>query len=232
MSWMSWYLGRVVVAAAIVGGRAARARRCCAAARCSRSRAIALLAPASAVYLWKPNISTDQIFVMRRFLFSRAPVVDRCSRSGSSPRCCGSCRSRYRARCRWSVARRSIACWRRRGTRSRRSRRCRNITEQRGDLLALRRTRARRSASNAAVVVLQSPTGLLYQWAPQPLRGWCNVPVAVHARRRCPIAAARSRSSRRSGRPRAATLWVVADTPDDDPGASLPAAHDDRARRW
>ena len=34
---------------------------------------------------------------------------------------------------------------------------------------------------NAAVVLLQSPTGLLYAWAPQTLRGWCNVPVAVVA---------------------------------------------------
>ena len=30
-------------------------------------------------------------------------------------------------------------------------------------------------------MVLQGPTGLLFQWAPQSLRGWCNVPVAVMA---------------------------------------------------
>src|SRR4029079_16408402 len=53
-----------------------------------------------------------------------------------------------------------------------------HLAEQRRQLLALRHA-CHRTGTDAAIVVLQSPTGLLTQWAPQTLRGWCNVPVAA-----------------------------------------------------
>ena len=53
-----------------------------------------------------------------------------------------------------------------------------NITEQRVYPVALRDA-CHTVGLDAAIVLLQSPTGLMAQWAPQSLRGWCNVPVAV-----------------------------------------------------
>jgi hypothetical protein len=64
---------------------------------------------------------------------------------------------------------------------------------------------------DAAIVLLKSPTGLTAQWAPQTLRGWCNVPVAVMVPKPTSraalahLAAGWSRAGRR--------LWVVADDP-------------------
>ena len=87
----------------------------------------------------------------------------------------------------------------------------RNITEQRGDLLAIRDA-CRVMGGNAAVVLLQSPTGLLYEWAPQTLRGWCDVPVAVlppTTPDRAALLAQLAAKWQKAGR----SLWVVADLP-------------------
>jgi hypothetical protein len=53
----------------------------------------------------------------------------------------------------------------------------------------------------------------MYEWAPQPLRGWCNVPVAVMPVDLPDRGAALAKLSTQwnaAGR----KLWVVADTPD------------------
>ena len=87
----------------------------------------------------------------------------------------------------------------------------RNITEQRGFVAAIRDACAT-MGDHAAIVLLQSPSGLLYQWAPQTLRGWCNAPVAVMPTtvpdRGAEVARLAAQWSK-AGR----TLWVVADLP-------------------
>ena len=72
--WMTWYLGPILVAAAIIGA-ALLVRELLRGRMVFTLAALALLGPASAVYLWRPNISTDQIWVMRRFLFSALPLL-------------------------------------------------------------------------------------------------------------------------------------------------------------
>ena len=65
---------------------------------------------------------------------------------------------------------------------------------------------------DAAIVVLQGATGLLFQWAPQTMRGWCNVPVAVMPTTVPNRGAALTQlasSWKQAGR----KLWVVADSP-------------------
>ena len=74
MTWMSWYLGPITVAAAVVGaallvGMLVRGKMWFALA------GIAILGPSSVIYLWRPNISSDQIWVMRRYLFSALPLL-------------------------------------------------------------------------------------------------------------------------------------------------------------
>ncbi len=205
--WLSWYLGPVAIAAAIIGG-ALLVRALIRGEQWFALAAIALLAPSSAVYLWKPNISTDQIWVMRRYLFSALPLVTllvfglvaallRFAPAGI-PRAVPIAAA---------VLIGAIAV----GYPISTVDPVRNIAEQRGDLLAVRDA-CHIVGSDAAIVVLQGPTGLLFQWAPQTLRGWCNVPVAVMPLaipNRGALLAQIAQGWKKAGR----TLWVIADAP-------------------
>jgi hypothetical protein len=217
MQWMSWYLGRVMVAAAVVAA-ALLLRDLLRGRRLHTLAGVALLGPASAVYLWKPNISTDQIFVMRRFLFCAIPLLILLAFGlvaallhhvpKSMPRVVPVVVALFIAF--WGLwypisVVKSVP----------------NITEQRGDLLTLRNA-CQRLGNNAAVVVLQSPPSLLYEWAPEPLRGWCNVPVAImlsDVPGRDAALAKLATQWKAAGR----DLWVVADSPESI-HAVLPAA--------
>ncbi len=206
MVWMSWYLGPIAVAAAIVAA-ALLVRALVHGRMWFASVGIALLAPASAVYLWRPNISTDQIWVMRRFLFSALPLLTllafglvaalrraeprRTSRAVTAAVAVviGAAGVAYPI---WAVHR------------------VPNVTEQRGDLLAVREA-CRTVGRDAAIVVLQNPTSLLSQWVPQTLRGWCDTPVAVMQPQAPGSGAVLGQLATRwsaAGR----RLWVIADT--------------------
>jgi hypothetical protein len=207
MVWLSWYAGPIALAAALIAG-ALLVRALVRGRMWFAVTGIALLAPSSAVYLWKPNISTDQIWVMRRYLFSALPLVTllafglvaallRFAPAGI-PRfvpigaavLIGAVAVAYPISTVEPV---------------------RNIAEQRGDLLAVRDA-CHIMGNDAAIVVLQGPTGLLFQWAPQTLRGWCNAPVAVMPLAipdRGVLLAKLGASWKKAGR----TLWVIADAP-------------------
>jgi hypothetical protein len=208
MVWMSWYLGRVVLAAAIVAA-ALLLRDLLRGRRLYTLAGVALLGPASAVYLWKPNISTDQIFVTRRFLFCAFPLFTLLAfglvaallqwMPKKIPRAVPVAVALFIA---------GAGIWYPISN----LRKVPNITEQRGDLLALREA-CQTLESKGAVVILENPAGLLHQWAPQPLRGWCDVPVAVMPPELPDREAALTKLAsewKAEGR----KLWVVADTPE------------------
>jgi len=207
MTWMSWYLGPVTVAAAIVAAALltwmlVRGKMWFALA------GIALLGPSSAIYLWRPNISSDQIWVMRRYLFSALPLLTLLAfgliaallslKPKRVPRPVPICAAVLIGAIAFAfpvVALKSV----------------RNMSDQRGDPLAVRDA-CRMIGDHAAIVILQSPTGLLYEWAPQTLRDWCDVPVAVMADTVADRAGQLARLSAqwsKVGR----SLWVVADLP-------------------
>jgi hypothetical protein len=217
MTWMSWYLGPVTVAAALVAAALlvwmlVRGKMWFALA------GIALLGPSSAIYLWRPNISSDQIWVMRRYLFSALPLLTLLAFGlvvallrvvpGQIPRAIPIAAAVLIAAAAVAFPISTV-----KGVR--------DMTEQRGDPRALRDA-CNIMGDHAAVVLLQSPTGLLYEWAPQTIRDWCNVPVAVMATtvpdRRAELERLASQWSK-AGR----TLWVVADLPATINGV-LPAA--------
>jgi hypothetical protein len=207
MVWLSWYAGPVALAAGLIAA-ALLVRALVRGQMWFALAAIALLAPSSAVYLWKPNISTDQIWVMRRYLFSALPLVTlltfglvaallRFAPAGV-PRfvpvgvavLIGAVAVAYPISTVEPV---------------------RNIAEQRGDLLAVRDA-CHVIGKDSAIVVLQGPTGLLFQWAPQTFRGWCNVPVAVMPLAipdRGAVLTQLGARWKKAGR----TLWVIADAP-------------------
>jgi len=203
MTWMSWYLGPIALATAIVAA-ALLVRMLVRGRMWFAFVAVALLGPASAVYLWRPNITTDQIWVMRRYLFSALPLFMLLA--------FGLVAALVRARSRRipTAVFVALALLLAGGALSSPVRALKpvpNITEQRVYPVALRDA-CHTVGPDAAIILLQSRTGLMAQWAPQSLRGWCNVPVAVlvptptSAATLAHLAAAWSAEGRR--------LWVVA----------------------
>ncbi len=204
MVWMRWYLGPILLVAAIVAA-ALLARALVRGRRWYTFAALGLLGPATVGYLWRPNITTDQIWVMRRYLFSALPLLTLLG--------FGLVAALVQMRPRRLPRAVPIACavviavagivWPLRAVKP-----VPNMTEQRGYLLTLRDA-CHRVGRDAAIVLLQSPSGLLTQWAPQTLRGWCNVPVAVMVPTAGSPATLRHLAARwaRDGR----RLWVVAD---------------------
>ena len=74
MRWMSWYLGPVTLALAVVGlcvliWRAVRH------ANAAATLVLGITATLTAIYLWKPNITPDQIWAMRRFVPASLPLL-------------------------------------------------------------------------------------------------------------------------------------------------------------
>jgi len=206
MTWMSWYLGPITVAAAIVAAALltwmlVRGKMWFALA------GIALLGPSSLIYLWRPNISSDQIWVMRRYLFSALPFLTLLAfglvaalvslKPRRVPRVVpfGAAILVGAAAVAFPVVVLKPV---------------RNISDQRGDPLAVRDA-CRTVGDHAAIVILQSRSGLLYEWAPQTLRDWCDVPVAVMADTVADRGGQLTRLSAQWSKARR-SLWVVADT--------------------
>lgn len=91
--WLQWYLGAPAVALGLLGGAAAVSLR----ARRLEADALSLLVLASlgvtVLYLWRPSISPDHLWVMRRYLVVTVPafvllaawVVDRISARWVTP---------------------------------------------------------------------------------------------------------------------------------------------------
>jgi hypothetical protein len=135
---------------------------------------LALLGPASALYLWRASATPDQVWVMRRYLPSAVPL--------------------FVLAAFWLVAMllradgRGYLPWLARAVAAlvaiaaitvplATSLPLRSMSEQRNFLAAVTDTCAM-TGHDSAIVVLEDPTGLVHEWIPQTLRTWCDVPVA------------------------------------------------------
>jgi hypothetical protein len=207
MTWLQWYLGPILLAAAIVAA-ALLVRALCRGRRWQAFALLALLGPAAVGYLWRPNIATDQIWVMRRYLFSALPLFTLLGFGLVAALV--RCRPRRLPRA-LPIAVAVVIAGAGVTSPVRALKPVPNNTEQRTFPRAVRDA-CRTTGDDAAIVVLQDPTGplaLLADWVPQTLRGWCDVPVAVMV----PTAASGAALTQlaadwaRDGR----RLWVVAD---------------------
>jgi hypothetical protein len=223
MTWLQWYLGPILLAAAIVAA-ALLVRALFRGRRWQAFALLALLGPAALGYLWRPNITTDQIWVMRRYLFSALPLFTLLGFGLVAALV------RYRPRRVPRVLPIAVAVviaaagivWPVRALKP-----VPNNTEQRTYPNALRDA-CRVTGDDAAIVVLKDASGplaLLADWVPQTLRSWCDVPVAVMAPTAESGAALAQLASSwtREGR----RLWVVADA-DTAIRNVLPAARPQR----
>ena len=176
MTWMSWYLGPITVAAGIIG--AALLLRSLLLGRNVRMvPAVCLLAFEALLYLWKANAVPDQVWVERRFLSATIPglillaiglAAFLASRRGRGrgvllTRAVGiGVAVAAVAYPIYTVA--PIA----------------SMTEQRGYVVPVHDA-CKLLGPHAAVVILHSDTDHLYldAWAPQTLRGWCGADVVT-----------------------------------------------------
>jgi len=175
MSWMSWYLGPLTVAAAIIG--AALLLRALLLGRMIRvAGPLAIIVPGSVLYLWKANAASDHIWVTRRFLVGAFPVLILfavgLAAYGATTRFGGRWRGTVRG---LSIAVAVVAVaypvytvWH-----------LRSMSEKRG-FLAVIDDACRDLGPHAAVVVVERDTNdLLDDWVPQTLRSWCGADVGV-----------------------------------------------------
>ena len=168
-AWQGWYLGPLLVALAIAGialaiAHPAVGRRLVAVVGCA--------APASVLYLHRPNIFPDHAWVMRRSLTTLTPALAIAAAVALD----ALLRERRSSRVTTVVvvalagALAVIPLVRAAPVRA--------AADQRGYVNAIRDT-CDFVGSDAAVVVVLDPTDRLYQRIPQAIRGWCGVPVAI-----------------------------------------------------
>ena len=176
MTWMSWYLGPILIAAAIIGG-ALLVRSLVLEGRFARvTAALATLVPASALYLWKANAAADHIWVMRRFLVGAFPLfvllaVGLAAYLWPPP-------STTRRRVTRSVVSLLLVAgslgWPLYTVAGLQA-----MTEQRGYLNVVRDACAHMGPKPAVVLIDGSEDNIVDLWLPQTLRGWCGADVAI-----------------------------------------------------
>jgi hypothetical protein len=173
VQWISWYLGPLSLALAIVAAAVVTSLLVKGSLRFPARVALFMLAPPALLYLWRPSITPDHIWAMRRFLpavfpgcvllvFGAIGVILRGSRPAST-------RARKCVAVALSVCAIGYAVWT--------TRHVVNMTEQRGEYAAVEAA-CRMLGTKSAVVVLEEPS-FVHQNDPQTLRSFCNVPVAV-----------------------------------------------------
>jgi hypothetical protein len=168
--WQAWYLGPLLVALGIAGLAFSMAMR----SRFRRLLPVVLTtAPASILYLYRPNIFPDHTWVMRRFLTTltlllvvgAAVTLDALSRLDTPRRAL-----RGATVATIAIAMVVMPAWS--------SRTVRAAADQRGYLAGVEQA-CEVLGPRAAVIVIRNEDDALFTKIPQALRGWCDVPVAI-----------------------------------------------------
>jgi hypothetical protein len=178
VQWVAWYLGPITVTLAIVGAAYAALMWIRGRLKLSAQIAALLLAPPALLYLWRPSITPDHIWVMRRFLPAILPLFVLVAFGGLNV-----------------LAERRVLGRPLRGWDGRRSvalalgvvaiaypaytiRNVTQMTQQQGFETAVKKV-CNRIGSRGAVIVPQEAAPLTWYYDPQTFRSFCNVPVAI-----------------------------------------------------
>jgi hypothetical protein len=199
LRWHAWYLGPVALAAGIVGS-GVFLRDTMRRGTIATWALAATFAAAGSVYLYDASIAPDQLWAMRRFIPIVIPgfvlfavlIIDRLVRRSSPPA--------LLAAVALGVL---VVAWPLSATLP-----VRNERTQPGMLAAVEAT-CNAIGQNAAVVVLPGKSQV-YRQIPQPLRGFCNVPVAI---RQASLDTADLETLARRWRDAGRVLHVLADDP-------------------
>jgi hypothetical protein len=175
LHWMSWYLGPVTVAAALIG--AGLLAYYLIRGRERTALAVPLvLGPATVIYLWKASAVPDHVWVMRRFLVCAIPLLvllaywlvawlARRGRAGGGAGATALVAAIALAVIGVAAPARAMFD-------------IREMSEQDGYATAIRDA-CGIMGRDAAAVVLADRVGIVHEWIPQSLRSWCDVPVAL-----------------------------------------------------
>jgi len=175
MVWMSWYLGPLTVAVAIIGA-AFLARELLLGRRIHVLAALAMLAPDAMLYFYKASAVPDQVWVMRRFLVSAFPLMvllalglaSGVAGTHKNPRFYTAWRVGAVA---FAIAAVAYPIYTVRNVRS--------MSEQRGYLQVIDDVCTQVGPHAAIIVLERDKTDLYDDWAPQALRSWCGAEVGV-----------------------------------------------------
>jgi hypothetical protein len=174
MQWVSWYIGPVTLVLAIAGAAYATRAFVRGSLRMPSQVAALVLAPPALLYLWRPSITPDQIWAMRRFLPAVFPIV---VLAAFGTLCVLAERDRFG----WTDARRAVAVLLGAlavAVPAYTIRDLTQMTDQRGFPVAVRDA-CRIVGARGAIVVPQEATPLTWLYDPQTLRSFCNVPVGI-----------------------------------------------------
>jgi hypothetical protein len=175
MSWMSWYLGPLTLALAIVGA-ALLVRALLRGRMLSSVSALAVLVPGSLLYLYKARAVPDHVWVTRRFLVSALPALVLLGMGMAAYLAGVTPAARW-----WRVARAGaiVAAIVAVAFPLYTDVRVRSMAEETGYLKLLDQVCHDIGPHAAVVVVESSPTDGIDDWIPQALRGWCGAEVGV-----------------------------------------------------
>jgi hypothetical protein len=174
MQWASWYIGPVALAIAIAGAAYAVRAWVRGELRVPSQVAALVLAPPALLYLWRPSITPDQIWSMRRFLPAVFPIL---LLAAFGALCVLSGRDRFGA----ADARRVIAVVLGVLVLAYPVYAISNVSrmnDQRGFHAAVLDA-CRIIGDDGAIVVPQEAAPLTWLYDPQTLRSFCDVPVGI-----------------------------------------------------
>jgi hypothetical protein len=175
VGWTSWYLGPITLTLAIVGAALATRSFVRGTLRVQSQVAAVMLAPPALLYLWRPSITPDQIWAMRRFLPAVLPLLvlaafgTFCVLASSDARFGSPYARRVVA-----VALGLLAVAYPAYT----IRHVSQMTQQRGFPRAVEDA-CRIVGPRGAVIVPQETKPLTWLYDPQTLRSFCDVPVGI-----------------------------------------------------
>ncbi len=174
MQWASWYIGPIALVLAIVGAAYALRAFVRSELRVPGQVAALVLAPPALLYLWRPSITPDQIWSMRRFLPAVFPIL---LLAAFGALCVLATHERLGGR----DARRVIAVGLGVIVLAYPVYALRNVTrmnDQRGFHSAVLDA-CRFVGDRGAIVVPQEAAPLTWLYDPQTLRSFCDVPVGI-----------------------------------------------------
>jgi len=174
LQWASWYIGPITLVLAIVGAAYATRSFVRGSLRVPSQATALVLAPPALLYLWRPSITPDQIWSMRRFLPAVFPIL---LLAAFGALCAFAARDRFGA----TRARRAIAVGLGVVALAYPVYAIRNVsrmTDQRGFHAAVLDA-CRVVGDRGAVVVPQESAPLTWLYDPQTLRSFCDVPVGI-----------------------------------------------------
>jgi hypothetical protein len=207
ISWMGWYLGPITVAVAIIA--LALLLRAFLVGRYVRTfAALALLAPGTALYLYKPDAAPDHVWVDRRFLSTAFPTLILLAVGLAAAVFFVKSAGHWQTALRVGAVVVAVGAF---AYPLYTTEPVQAMTEQRGWLQVIEQSCGMMGNHAALVVLEHDHKDLFDDWMPQGFRSWCGADVAIM---RSPVNGNELRELARQWEAEGRTMYVAAASPD------------------